>query len=66
MRGHPREQQYYRHFAIESNLLELTFALTSKVSFPVAISITLRAQFDIERKTADTRRVRRRGSRVAP
>jgi len=30
MREHPREQQYFRHFAIESNLLEMTFALTSK------------------------------------
>jgi len=31
MRGQRREQQYFRHVAIESNLLERTFALTSKV-----------------------------------
>lgn len=30
MQGHSREQQYLRHFAIENNLLEMTFALTSK------------------------------------
>jgi hypothetical protein len=31
MRGQRREQQYFRHVAIESNLLERTFSLTSKV-----------------------------------
>jgi hypothetical protein len=34
MRGQRREQQYFRQVAIESNLLELTFALTSKVRRP--------------------------------
>jgi len=30
MRGLPRQQQYFRQFAIESNLLELSFSLTSR------------------------------------
>lgn len=34
MKGQPMEHQYLRHLAIESNLLELTFALTPKVSPP--------------------------------
>lgn len=38
MRGQKREQQYLRHLAIESNLIEMTFSLTSSVSaFLVAV-----------------------------
>ena len=60
MRGRPREQQYYRHAAIESNLLELTFALTSKVCEPLGLydcfEHHLRKRL-VERKTIDTRRI---------
>lgn len=32
MRNQKREQQYLRHLSIESNLIEMTFSLTSSVS----------------------------------
>lgn len=58
MRGQPREQQYLRHLAIESNLLELTFALTTKVRALACIKVLqLTIRNGSEHKETNSRRV---------